>query len=209
MNVRAKFRGTAEAQHLRSAADPSRQRKYFIMACVAWCNQYTTYSPDCAGCSRFPQPQPAAQPPPVAALAGTNSRSIAMELNKRFARRRDLAGIATLADAGVLIHNFDAMESGGGHPDWLPCSIHEWCARFRDRVSVSVVNSELPYVFDSNAGGFVVSPTVAVVLCAFAGDGGTMQKNCEPVGQPLERCTPGCTSNGRGAPRWCKETAWT
>ena len=117
-------------------------------------------------------------------------------------------GAPALANAGVLVHQFDAMDSGGGHPAWLPCSTSEWCARYRDRVSVSVVNAALPHVFDADKPGFLVSPAVAVVLCAFAGDGGTMHKNCEPVGQPLERCTPGCTSNGWGAPKWCKDNAW-
>lgn len=187
------------------------------MACAPWCNQYTSFSPDCAacsgcsetGCSGAAFSSPSAVPQGEQPAAGNRNAgeaiAISTALNLRFVKWRLDGG---LRDAGVLIHQVDAMDTGVTHAAWLPCRITEWCAKFRDRFSASLVNAALPFVFDKEAIGFVVAPDVAVVLCAYAGDGGTMQRTCEPMGQPLHQCTPGCSSGGSGAPHWCKDDAW-
>ena len=120
-------------------------------------------------------------------------------LNARFAKGQPTDNLFA---AGVLIHQFDGMEDTA--KPWLPCGKAQWCAKFRDRISASMLNARsapgpsgpIP-VFSEIYGGLIFAPGVARVLCSYAGDGGTMRKLCDPPGLS-EHCVPGC---GHGSMR--------
>ena len=76
---------------------------------------------------------------------------VALALNTRFVLGR---ATSELAKAGVLLHQWDAMDDGVAHQPWMPCGDGEWCWKFQDRVSASLVNKALPHVFDRARGGF-------------------------------------------------------
>lgn len=101
--------------------------------------------------------------------------------------------------AGVLVHQFDGMEAP--NHAWLPCTESQWCAKYRDRISASLLNARSPPgasgpipIFSAELGGLVLSAGRAKVLCAYAGDGGTMSKLCDPPGLS-DHCVPGCSSS--------------
>ena len=106
-------------------------------------------------------------------------------------------------EAGLIVHQFDGQEA---HPKrWLPCpSTKTWCAKFRDRFAASLINAQLPYVFN-DAGGLIfrMFPSSANrIFCSFGGDGGTMTNMCRPPGETAT-CLPGCW---RDKPNWCTPT---
>lgn len=47
--------------------------------------------------------------------------------------------------------------------------------------------------------GFIFRPSENRIFCSYAGDGGSMNKVCDPPGQS-EQCLPGCWDAG---PEWC------
>ena len=120
-------------------------------------------------------------------------------LNARFVKGQPTDNLFA---AGVLIHQFDGMEDTA--KPWLPCGQAQWCAKFRDRISASMLNARsapgpsgpIP-VFSEIYGGLIFAPGVARVMCSYAGDGGTMRKLCDPPGLS-EQCVPGC---GHGSMR--------
>jgi hypothetical protein len=133
---------------------------------------------------------------------------VAEALNARFAAG---SNSANLAAAGVLVHNFDAFDKGVTHSAWLPCDGSEWCAKYGDRISASFVSRRLPHAFNARQGGFAISPSrldSAAILCAFAGDGNTMDRTCHDVNTMDRTCVPGCitpTSSHEGQTSWCDE----
>jgi len=98
----------------------------------------------------------------------------------------------------VLVHQFDAIDQDGTtkrgvHAEWAPCSRNEWCTRFSDRFSASVINRRVPYLYDAKQPGFILQPFAVdrAFLCGYKQDGGTMGKVCSPPGIS-EQCVPGC-----------------
>ena len=71
----------------------------------------------------------------------------------------------------------------------------DWCGDqgFSDRVSCSLINYRLPYLFDEGSAGFVVSPERVELLCAYPKDAGTMDMTC-PV--KSADCVGGCKRPG-------------
>lgn len=108
--------------------------------------------------------------------------------------------------AGVLVHVLDNTEAVG--TPWLPCLQHDWCGRFGDRISASIVNALQPTLFTQATAGIVLAPQ-APIHCSYPTDGGSMSKLC-PSGTEAYGCVPGCSSkDGTGRPAWCShETAW-
>lgn len=129
---------------------------------------------------------------------------IVADLNARFA-----TGVPSnvLTEAGVLLHTFDAMDSGRDDV-WRVCS-DGWCETYSDRTSASLVNKHLRSFFwgvdperrDEAAisdamGGFVLDsralePATSSMLCAWSTDAGTMGMLCDPLGGS-DDCIPGC-----------------
>jgi len=101
--------------------------------------------------------------------------------------------------AGILVHMFDLLGRSLDQP-WLPCREDNWCYKYSDRLSFSIINAELPYLFNQKyAAGFIASPTKADLLCSWFIDYGTMDKLCDPPGVRND-CLPGCWV---GTPNWC------
>lgn len=97
-------------------------------------------------------------------------------------------------EAGVLVHQWDNMEGTGHDQMWWPCQA-DWCQAFKDRFSFSLLNKNMPQMkgkiglFSNEAGGFIVSPAKADILCSYPSDGGSMSKECSDGGSD---CVPGC-----------------
>lgn len=95
---------------------------------------------------------------------------------------------------------FDDTESG---EPWLPCRAPRWCAAFGDRLSASLINRRLPYVFKEGALGMVLNAH-SRIRCSFFADGGTMTRQCTNDSPP--GCEPGCCNND-GIPWWCEDVS--
>ena len=154
-----------------------------------------------------PPPSPSPPPPPPGPL---NSRQVVRTLNKRFKNSKPSN---VLADAGVLLHTFDAPDASGregGRKDvWNPCPSDMWCGRYADRMSASVVTPRIRSFFwaamgetsiTKAMGGFVLDsqalePANSSIFCGWGADAGTMGMLCEPMGLAPDRsCIPGCRS---------------
>jgi len=75
-------------------------------------------------------------------------------------------------------------------------------------MSACLVSRRLPFLYDPAAAGFIISPRVRL-LCAWATDGGTYHRVCEPLGKP--GCIPGCIRTatfGREHKGWWNQPTW-
>jgi len=63
-----------------------------------------------------------------------------------------------VAAAGVLVRLFDKINDA--RSPWLPCPRSLWCAKFGDRFSATLVNAELPHLYNDWAGGMVLDTSV-------------------------------------------------
>ena len=149
--------------------------------------------PSCPLPPTAPPSIPPTQPPP----------SIADVINRRFRYGRPSA---SLAEAGVLIHQFDGYGLAGQpwRPGWggnmqMACAPSGSCNQPSDRASASLIyagertgrpdRTRIP-LFAPGAG-VVLNPAVATLLCAYADDGATQDGNCYPPGLRAD-CAPGC-----------------
>jgi len=118
-------------------------------------------------------------------------------LNTRWAAGKPAAA---LDEAGILIHIFDGVTSRTN--PFEPCG-SAWCARLRDRLSVSVVNARRPDVYPKGScAGLVVASEMAEPRCSYYSDGGSNRMLCLAASakEPLRvdgECVPGC------GPQWC------
>ncbi|KAL3895239.1 MAG: hypothetical protein SGPRY_013565, partial [Prymnesium sp.] len=94
-----------------------------------------------------------------------------------------------LSAAGILIRQFDGLENQAR--PWEPCLPGSWCFVYSDRFASSLINQKQPLLYSRTAGGFILNPSVARVLCAYYSDGGSQKKQCSPPGVS-DRCSPGC-----------------
>ena len=101
--------------------------------------------------------------------------------------------------AGVLVHQFDGTEAD---EPWLPCPPTKWCGDIGDRLSASLINKRLPYLFKEGGAGIVLAPPATRIRCSYFGDGGTMPRRC--TNPPATGCVPGCCSV-EGYPDWCED----
>jgi len=119
-------------------------------------------------------------------------------INKRY---RDGRPTNNLAEAGVLTHQLDFLTRRDYHSQtepWMPCAPHSACGIWSDRISASLSNRRLPFLFSATQAGFVIDPNGLDLLCAFPMDGATLDRKCEPLGKP--GCVPGCI--GTTGPAW-------
>eukprot|EP00947_MAST-08B_sp_MAST-8B-sp1_P000935 g935.t1 len=129
-------------------------------------------------------------------------------INKRFS-----AGKVSnsLADAGLLIHQFDTTDdSFPGTTMYKPCDLQAgtcWfdvpgIGKFDDRVSCSITNAAAPKtragmppagtpnlppvgsvgLFNYDRGGVIIDPAAANMTCSYQGDGGTMTRTADERG---------------------------
>ena len=63
-----------------------------------------------------------------------------------------------LEGAGVLLRQID-KNNDEEHP-WLPCPIGSWCSNLRDRWPASIVNPDVPHLYEPMTGGMILAPTV-------------------------------------------------
>ena len=103
---------------------------------------------------------------------------------------------------------FDSMGDLTSQP-WHPCpdvGAMQFCRETRDRVSASVINSQLRVMFGGKKGGFVASMEHNRILCSWMDDGGTMSRTCQPPGVS-ETCIPGCKGMYNVGQQFCEEQA--
>ena len=159
--------------------------------------------------SPLPQPQPSQPPPPAPAmplpLAQPLAHGLAVvdELNRRFHHSDHES--RHLAEAGVVMRNFDGKTMAG--QPWLPCpaELRDGCALRGDRFPASLVNHEIPGL-SSTQPGFVLRPQHLQLLCSYHSDGATDGKLCDPPGVSAS-CIPGCWRDAGwhwGEALWCK-----
>ncbi|KAL1511272.1 hypothetical protein AB1Y20_006080 [Prymnesium parvum] len=140
-----------------------------------------------------PLPPAPPSPSPRSPRRHRTAAAIAEALNARFAAGMDSAPSET---PGVLVHVFDGFVRQYDAP-WR---LQEMGGVPPDRLSASLIHSRSRALFTkSSAAGFVLSPEENSILCAWAVDAGTMDRNCFPPG-PSESCIPGCT----GGEQWCE-----
>jgi hypothetical protein len=165
-------------------------------------------------------------------------------LNERFMNGRPSD---VMREAGVIVHQFDdsgfdtstrRLREGGvaQWSPWTPCPVGQWCSKFGDRFSVSVINARVPFAFNEYNGGLLINPEVAHegTFCAWATDARSFRsaRSCLPNGthfrwgdgaQLFERregCIPGCVNGVAGqledwdtvmhdqlSPTWCSPDA--
>jgi len=118
------------------------------------------------------RPVPRPTPPPPMAVAID-------QINERFQSGHPSN---TLAEAGVLVHQFDGLEDWDNGRGYRPCH-SGWCNGRYDHVSVSLINRQLPLVFNDN-GGIVLSTATRF--------------NCAPPG-PEQPAPPDPASASRSA----------
>ena len=142
-----------------------------------------------------PPPSPPSSPPPPP--------SAAEEINRRFAEGGPSPSLKT---AGVLIHQFDAMDDP--NPEGVPWIPGVGRQDTGDRISAALVYANMEpdprgnipiYSFD--LGGFVLSPTNNNFLCGYPMDVGSLTRTCNPQGV-TDWCIPGCTPYP-GHSTWC------
>ena len=148
-----------------------------------------------------PPPPPPPSPVPLTSSGGVSSGAVlAASLNEMFVHGQP-SNVVT--ETGIMVHQLDALDLGRVEAEtnqpWQPCAVKgpSWCAKFGDRLSVSIINQKLPYVFSDHATGFIINPKLATIFCAFPFDGGSMERWCN-LEQPLDECLPGCYDNSKG-----------
>lgn len=141
------------------------------------------------------------------------------EINARFRSTRPTFN--KLMTSGVVLHHFDETEDFESQRMWLPCAeTSASCNIVRDRISTSMVYSGLPRtlpglrdwpagsmrLFAKSKGGIIVAPSVVKqsLLCGYAMDAGSRERQCEPVGVSAS-CVPGCIATEH--PSWCDPSA--
>ena len=146
-----------------------------------------------------PQPPLPSLPPPLLPLPPSPPPPPPLEqvLQERFMNGRP---DNHLERAGVIVHLFDSLENSQNRP-WVPCPKGTWCYPYSDRLSASIINSDLPFFFGQKYhAGMVLSPWKTDVMCSWFIDYGTMGKRCDPPGV-REDCLPGCWDGPK--PNWC------
>lgn len=145
----------------------------------------------------LPSPAPRAPFPPVP--PGHSSK--VMELNARFTNGRFSNN---LKEAGVIIHQFDAMEDPNpdGEP-WVP-GVGRWDTG--DRISAAMVYKNMVKdpgghisVYSWDLAGYILNPDYNELWCAFPYDVGSLRFTCYPRGKS-DHCTPGCNRMN-----WCQD----
>ena len=177
---------------------------------------------------------------PVIPASNDGTMALVDILNARF-----LAGSPsdTLEEAGVVVHQFDGggfnewgvNVAGGANTTWaawMPCPSGQWCSKFGDRFSVSVVNARQPFLFSKTNGGIIIDSgtTRRGSMCAWATDARSFRsaRTCLAHGDAFrwgdraqtfvrrQDCIPGCTNGVEGqkedwntvkrgqlSPSWC------
>ena len=127
-------------------------------------------------------------------MPGPDTTALLRSINERFARGH---ASSNLSEAGVLVHQFDGT-TNFEYP-WLPCPPEQWCNSFNNRISASLINSRLPFLFKEGGVGMILAPKATSIRCSYFVDGGTMSKTCE---QHRDGCVAGCCDQF-GRPNWC------
>ena len=98
--------------------------------------------------------------PPVAARnvwIPSLAQEVAARLNFRFANGHPSSN---LSEAGVLTHQIDDSKPSGAAseqtPEWMACRVGE-CARWSGRLSASLSNAQLPWIYSTTQPGFARS----------------------------------------------------
>ena len=148
---------------------------------------------------------------------------VAAELNERF---RVGHPSSDLADAGLLIHQFDGYDNDDHFmPPWRPCASCPQghcrnCVETSDRLSAALVYRNMtadpltrldirPHargaipLYSRGTAGLILSPTANRLLCAYPYDGGSGGKVCSPLGVSAH-CVPGCKTRSED---WCSDTS--
>jgi len=125
------------------------------------------------------------------------------EINQRFLKAK---ASNDLGEVGIVIHTFDGLDDA--NQPWLPCQGADWCAKYSDRSSTSVIGAWTTKqkdgtigIFDSTRGGFIYAPAYTEVFCSYVGDGGSMNPDKACDGGE-DDCLPGC-----GFAYWCNQTS--
>lgn len=110
----------------------------------------------------LPPPPPSAPPP--AAPPPSFAARLLVRLNEMFAGGQPSNA---LADAGVLLRQFDSLEAE--HRPWLPCTRDQWCYPLSDRWPASMVNPKARHTWfdgDTDGGGLIFNPEFVRIFCA-------------------------------------------
>jgi len=141
----------------------------------------------------MPQPQ---LPPP--------STRMADRINLDFRNGRPSNN---LEGAGVILHQFDAMDDRD--PDHHPWELGIGRRDTGDRVSAAIVNAQMQPdpsgnipIYSFSLAGLVLSPTHNNLMCSYSWDVGSMERKCWPQGLS-DICIPGCSRGNNDREPWC------
>ena len=149
-----------------------------------------------------PPPMPPAIPSP---LTPPPMADVAARLNARF---RNGGTSSDLQTAGVLVHQFDAMDDP--NPDrspWLPGGFQH--AETGDRISAALIHARMQAdpgfnipIYSYSLAGIILNPSANRLLCSYPYDVGSMSRHCWPRGVS-DHCLPGCTRFDNDPDQWC------
>jgi hypothetical protein len=75
-----------------------------------------------------------------------------------------------MADAGVLVRQFDRLsEIDAGRP-WIPCTPARWCARYHSMWPSSLINRDVRLLYYPSRGGLVLDASAARFFCIYYGE---------------------------------------
>ena len=105
-----------------------------------------------------------------------------------------------LAEAGLLVRQFDGLDDMDHGKRWLPCPKGAWCGGLRDRWAATIINKDVNalYYGTDSVGGLILEADVVKLNCAYPEDGNSMapSKICGTIGGDGTTCIPGCSPVG-------------
>lgn len=152
---------------------------------------------------RMPAPPPMPPTIPSPAPPPPNG-NVAQRLNERFRRGSVQNDVTT---AGVLVHQFDAMDDPNpDHSPWLPGVSH---SETGDRISAALINAwmqadpgfNIP-IYSFSLAGVILNPAHNRLLCSYPWDVGSLSRHCWPRGLS-DKCIPGCSRHNGDTDLWC------
>lgn len=152
---------------------------------------------------RMPDPPPAPPLMPQPQLPPPSTR-MADRINLDFRNGRPSNN---LEGAGVILHQFDAMDDRD--PDHHPWELGIGRRDTGDRVSAAIVNAQMQPdpsgnipIYSFSLAGLVLSPTHNNLMCSYSWDVGSMERKCWPQGLS-DICIPGCSRGNNDREPWC------
>ena len=84
----------------------------------------------------------------------------------------------SLADAGILLRQFDELSAMAADAPWQPCPPDFWCKKFHAQWPSTIVNAKARMLYFEEQGGMVLDASLVSIFCAYYGDGSKLPPCC-------------------------------